>query len=238
MADRDPQPPRAALSRERVLRAAVELADRGGIDSLTMRQLGERLGAGAMSIYHHVPGKEALLDGMVDIVFGEIDVPPASADWRDALRRRAISTRAALRRHPWAIGLMESRAQPGPANLRQHNAVLACLREAGFSVPDAVHAYSVQDAYIYGFALGDRSLFETSAQAARAGEAMVERFRHLAAELPYSYEVVGGYVARGGYDPDAEFEFGLDLILDALGRILEPASAPRRRRPGARRAGA
>ena len=128
-----------------------------------MRKLADELGAGAMSLYYYVPNKEELLDGMVDIVFGEIELPSTDVDWKTALRRRAISTREVLNRHRWAVGLMESRATPGPASLRLHDAVLGCLREGGFSIETAIQAYSVQDAYIYGFALQEKSLpFETA----------------------------------------------------------------------------
>src|SRR5215210_1133690 len=132
-----PQPatePRAHLSKERVLPAAVALAVRDGIESLSMRKLADELGAGAMSLYHYVPNKERLLDEMVDIVFGEIELPPTGVEWRTAMRRRALSTREALNRHRWAVGLMESRKNPGPASFRLHNAVLGCLREGGFSI--------------------------------------------------------------------------------------------------------
>lgn len=212
---------RRTLTADAVLRAAVELADREGLDAVSMRRLAEALDAGAMSLYHHVPGKDALLDGMVDVVFAEIDAPALDGDWKGALRQRAISTRAALKRHPWAVGVMESRATPGPASLRLHDAVLGCLRRAGFSIADAVHAYSVQDAYIYGHALQEKGFsFQTGEEAARSGERMLRQFEHRAEELPHLIEVVGQYVARGGYDPTREFEFGLDLLLDALERLL------------------
>ena len=224
--------PHAPLSRERVLKAAVELADRGGLEKVSMRKLAEQLGAGAMSLYHHVPNKNALLDGMVDVVFSEIEAPALETDWKTALRKRAVSTRDALRRHPWALDVMESRTQPGMANLLLHNAVLACLREAGFSVPDAVHAYSVQDAYIYGFALQEKNVpFKTREEAAAIGDMMIQQFQHLAELLPYSYEVVGGYVAKGGYDPTTEFEYGLDLILDGLERLRDARPDHARPRP-------
>ena len=149
----DPAPSaRARLNRDRVLRAAVALADAGGIESLTMRKLGVELGVEAMSLYNHVANKDDLLDGMIDIVFAEIDLPPDGTDWRTAMRRRAISAREVLARHRWAIGLMESRTTPGPATLRHHDAVLGRLRAAGFSIELAAHAYSVLDSYIYGFA--------------------------------------------------------------------------------------
>src|SRR5918997_6288763 len=140
------QKPRTPLSKERVLETAIALAQREGLESLTMRRLAEELGVGAMTLYHYVPNKEALVDGMVDIVFGEIELPTTDVDWKTALRRRALSTREALNRHRWAVGLMESRTTPGPARLPLHNAVLGVLREAGFSIELTIQAYSVQDA--------------------------------------------------------------------------------------------
>jgi AcrR family transcriptional regulator len=217
---------RVPLSKERVLQAAVALAARDGIEALTMRKLANELGAGAMSLYHYVPNKSELLDAMVDIVFSEIELPSTDVDWRTAMRRRAISTREALNRHRWAVGLMESSATPGPANLRVHDAVLGCLREAGFSIEQAIHAYSVQDAYIYGFALQEKNIpFESAEQGAAVADAQVREFAELADErqmgaladeFPYLAEVVAGHVAKVGYDFAAEFEYGLDLILDAL----------------------
>jgi AcrR family transcriptional regulator len=217
---------RVPLSKERVLQAAVALAARDGIESLTMRKLADELGRGAMTLYHYVPNKDDLLDGMVDIVFGEIELPPTDVDWRTAMRRRAISTRAALNRHRWAVGLMESRATPGLASLRLHDAVLGCLREAGFSIELAIHAYSVQDAYIYGFALQEKNMpFESAEEGAALADAQVREFAELsverqmgalADEFPHLAEVVAGHVAKVGYDFAAEFEYGLDLILDGL----------------------
>src|SRR5688500_9380736 len=137
--------PRAPLSKKRVLETAVALAQREGLESLTMRRLADELGAGAMTLYHYFPNKEALLDGMVDIVFGEIELPRADDDWKAALRRRALSTREALNRHRWAVGLMESRTTPGANSLRVHDAVLGVLRGAGFTIETTIQAYSVQD---------------------------------------------------------------------------------------------
>ena len=212
---------RALLSKERVLRAAVALADRDGIQSLTMRKLADDLGVGAMSLYHYVANKDELLGAMVEVVFGEIDPPSTGVEWKTAMRQRAISTREALSRHPWAVGLMESRARPGPASLRLHNAMLACLREAGFSVEMTIHAYSVQDAYIYGFALQERSVpFESAEEMAEVAQMQAREYAdELAREYPYLAEVVGGYVATSGYDFADEFEFGLDVILDSLDRL-------------------
>ncbi len=214
--------PRARLSKERVLQAAVTLAARDGIESLTMRKLADELGAGAMSLYHYVPNKDRLLDGMVDIVFGEIELPSTRDDWKAAMRKRALSTREALGRHPWAIGLMEGRTNHGPANLSLHNAVLGCLRAAGFSIEMTVHAYSVQDAYIYGFALQERDMASQSPDdfAAEAQRQMHE-YHDVLADYPHLVEVVGGYVARAGYDYATEFLFGLDLILDGLDRLRD-----------------
>jgi AcrR family transcriptional regulator len=225
--------PGVRLSRDRVLKAAVELADREGIDSLTMRKLGEHLGAGPMSIYYYVVNKHALLDGMVDIVFSEIELPSPEADWKRAMRQRAISTREVLRRHPWALGRMEATTSPGPSDLRLHDAVLGCLRQAGFSVEMAVQAYSVQDAYIYGFALQERTLAfgtrEEFANTARKRVKEVETKVDDAARLyPHLAEVVGGYIAKHGYDAAQAFEFGLDVILDGLEKLRTVSRSSKR----------
>lgn len=226
--------PGARLSRDRVLKAAVELADREGIDSLTMRTLAEHLDAGPMSLYYHVANKRALLDGMVDIVFTEIELPRTETDWKQAMRRRAISTREVLRRHPWALGRMEATSSPGPNDLGLHDAVLACLRQAGFSVEMAVQAYSVQDAYIYGFVLQERTLEfgsrEEFAQTARKRVKEVETKVDDAARLyPHLAEVVGGYIAKHGYNAAEAFEFGLEVILDGLEKLRAPGSRSARR---------
>jgi AcrR family transcriptional regulator len=213
----EPGESRVPLSRERVLHAAVALAARDGIESLTMRKLAKELGAGAMSLYHYVRDKEELLDGMVDIVFGEIEPPTTDVDWRTAMRRRARSTREALNRHRWAVGLMESRMSPGPASIRLHEAVLACLREAGFSIETTIQAYSVQDAYIYGFALQEKSIpFESAEESTAVAEEHTRQLAALEEQFPYLAEVVSGHVAKVGYDFTEAFEYGLDLILDAL----------------------
>jgi AcrR family transcriptional regulator len=225
-AQTDPGPaPRAPLSRERVLGAAVALADRDGVGSLSMRRLARELGVEAMSLYHHVPGKDALLDGMVDLVFGEIDLPTRGTDWKAAMRRRALSAREALRRHPWATALMESRATPGPANLRHHDAVLGILRSAGLSVALAAHAYSLLDAYIYGFALQEASLpFQTPEETAEVAQAIMAEFP--ADQYPHLTEIAVDHVLRPGYDYGDEFRFGLDLILDGLERAATGAGSP------------
>jgi AcrR family transcriptional regulator len=215
---------RARLSRDQVLRAAVALADEGGIGALSMRKLGQVLGVEAMSLYNHVASKGDLLDGMVDVVFGEIGLPPADGGWRPAMRQRAIAVRAVLSRHRWAIGLMESRRSPGPATLRHHDAVLGCLREAGFSVELTAHAYSLLDSYIYGFALQEASLpFGTPEETAQVTREIADQMP--AGEYPYLAEMATAHVLQPGYQYGSEFEVGLDLILDALERTAVPHTA-------------
>ncbi len=213
---------RERLNRARVLHAALALADQGGFDALSMRKLADQLGVVPMALYKHVADKPALLDGMVDLVFDEIEVP-RDVDWRTALRVRAMSMRDALRRHPWAVGRMET-GTPGPANLRHHNAVLACLRrDAGFPFLAAVHAYTLMDSYIYGFALQDRVLAgDIPAEAKRRRDVVADRHPSSLAEYPYLVEVVE-QLASHGYDHTQEFEFGLDLILDAVQRLARPS---------------
>jgi AcrR family transcriptional regulator len=211
-----PAPPRRPLSRERVLRAAVALADRNGIEALTMRRLGQELGVEAMSLYNHVANKSDLLDGMVDGVFAEIDLPSGDQGWREAMRRRALSAREVMARHPWATQLMESRTTPGPATLRHHDQVLGILRGAGFSVPMAAHAFALLDSYIYGFALQEATLpFETGEQTAALAQSILAR---AAGEYPHLTELTVEHIMKPGYDHGAEFAFGLELILDALER--------------------
>jgi AcrR family transcriptional regulator len=214
---------RIPLNRDRVLRAAIDLADEAGVESLTMRKLAKQLGVEAMSLYNHVTNKNDILDGIVEIVFSEIEMPSTvGGDWRGAMRRRAISTREALLRHRWAVGLMESRLRPGPANVRLHDSVLGCLRQAGFSVEMAVHAYSVQDSYIYGFALQEKGFADQREDMSLGtdeslAKTMIQQLP--AEEYPHLAEIVGGYVTGSAYEFADEFEFGLDLILDALERL-------------------
>ncbi len=203
-----------------MLRAAISLGDRGGIESLSMRKLGDKLGVEAMSLYNHVRNKEDMLDGMVDVVFSEIDLPASGAEWRTAMRKRAISVHQVLLRHPWANGLMESRTSPGPANLRHHDAVLGSLRSAGFSVEMAAHAYSILDGYVYGFTLTELTLpFRKPGDVARVAGNIMERFR--AGEYPHLAEMAVDRAMKPGYNYGDEFEFGLDLILDGIKRAQD-----------------
>ena len=209
------QPARETLTRRRVLHAAVELADAGGMETLSMRKLGEAVGVEAMSLYNHVANKGDLIDGMVDLVFEEVDVPAPGDAWRQAMRQRALSMRLALSRHRWAIGLMESRSTPGPATLRHHDAVLGCLRQGGFSLTLTAHAVSVLDSYIYGFALQEKTLpFDTPQQTAELADSIMSGFSD--GQYPYLSEIATAHVMRPGYDYSDEFTYGLDLILDGL----------------------
>jgi len=213
--------PRTRLNRDRVLRAAIALADADGIESLTMRKLGEDLGVEAMSLYHHVANKEDLLNDMIDAVFAEIELP-SGTDWKTAMRKRGISARDVLSRHPWATGLMESRSTPGPATLRHHDTVLGTLREAGFSIELAGHAFSALDSYTYGFAMQETSLpFDTPEQTAELAQTILAQFP--AGEYPHLTELTVEHVLKPGYDYGNEFAFGLDLILDGLERSRDAA---------------
>ncbi len=208
---------RAPLSRERVLLAAIALADAGGIESLTMRKLGQELGVEAMSLYNHVANKDDILDGIVDLVFGEIAFPAGQGDWKPAMRRRAISAHDALLRHPWSPSLMQSRTNPGPATLRHHDSVLGSLRKAGFTLVMAAHAVSVIDGYIYGFALQEINIpLQSREQVAEVGQQIL---RQMAGEYPHLAEMITEHAMRPGYNYADEFEFGLDLILDGLERL-------------------
>ncbi|MFC8276657.1 TetR/AcrR family transcriptional regulator [Streptomyces sp. NPDC057271] len=206
---------RIPLSRERVIHTAVTVADEKGSAALTMRAIAEPLGVEAMSLYHHVAGREDILDGMVDVVFDEIELPMGDTDWKSAMRLRAASARAALRRHPWAIGLMDSRSRPGPATLRHHDAVIGVLRAGGFSVLMAARAFSLIDSYLYGFVLQEQSLpFSDAAERDQVAGAIL---REMPADAyPHLAELATEHVLRPGYDYADEFAFGLTLILDAL----------------------
>jgi AcrR family transcriptional regulator len=200
-----------------VLRAAIASADVGGLEALTMRTLAEMLEVAPMALYRHVANKDDLIDAMVDVVFSEIGVPSGGGDWKSAMRRRAIAVRDALVHHRWAIGLMESRRSPGPANLRHHDAVIGRLRAAGFSVEMAAHAYSLLDSYIYGFALTKMNLpFNASDEVAEVAQEMLESFP--VNEYPNLVEFITEHAMKPGYDYGDEFEYGLDIILDGLER--------------------
>ncbi len=211
---------REPLSRDRVLRAALAVADDGGLDKLTIRSLAQRLGAKPMSLYHYVANKDEILDGLVDLVFAEIELPETTGQWREEMAKRARSAREVLRRHPWAIALLESRTTPGPATLRHHDANLGALRAGGFTVAQTGHAYAVLDAFIYGFAVQEASLpFEGPDGAAAVAGPIMELMG--AGEYPHMVEFAMQHAMLPGYDFGAEFDFGLDLVLDGVARLLE-----------------
>ncbi len=203
------------LTLDRVLTGAMALADRIGIEPLTIRRLAEELGVKPMSIYHYVAGKDAIMDGMVDLVFTEIELPPTGMPWRPAIRRRCVSARAVLARHPWAPPLMESRTTPGLATLRHHEAVLSCLRDGGLSLPLTAHAYAVLDSFVYGWALQEAGLpFAGGPEIASLADDIVLPLD--ADQFPHLLELTTQHVMQPGYSFGASFEFGLDMLLDGL----------------------
>jgi AcrR family transcriptional regulator len=215
---------RARLNRERVLQAAVRLADKDGLEKLSMRRLGEGLGVEAMSLYNHVSNKEDLINGMIDTLYGEIELPSHDDGWKTALRKRSVSVRDVLLRHPWANGLMDSATSPGPGTLRHHDRVLGTLRNGGFSLAMTAHAFSALDSYVYGYAKQEKALpFDTEEQAAAMANVMLAQLP--ASEYPYLYELMAKHVLQPGYNYADEFSFGLDLVLDALERARDAEAA-------------
>jgi AcrR family transcriptional regulator len=211
---------RQQLSKERVLDAALAVADDGGLAGLTIRSLAQRLGTKPMSVYHYVANKDAILDGLVDLVFAEIELPEPTGEWRAELRRRARSAREVLGRHPWSIALLESRTTPGPATLRHHDATIAALRAGGFSIAQTAHAYALLDAFTYGFAVQEASLpFEGPDGAADVAEPIMALMG--TGEYPHLVEFAQEHALLPGYDFGDEFDFGLELILDGLARLLD-----------------
>lgn len=217
---------RPTLSRERVLDGAVELTDEIGIEAFTIRRLAAALDVKPMTIYHYVPSKEQIIDGMVDVVFDQIGLPATDVDWRTSIRARCVSARSVLQRHRWAPPLMESRRTPGPATLRHHDAVLACLRGGGLSLELTAHAYAVIDSYLYGFALQEANL------PGGGGGEIVELAGSIITDALADYPALGEFttewVMRPGYHFGESFEFGLDLILDGLDRSAKRSNGAER----------
>jgi len=218
---------RTSLNREQVLGIAMRFADEHGIGLLTMRKLGEAAGVEAMSLYNHVANKDDLLDGMINLVLGEIELPGVGDPWKRAMRDRAISMRNVLTRHPWAISIINTRTSPGAATLRHHDAVIGCLRDGGFSIRLTAHAFAALDSYIYGFVLQEQTLpIGTDDENAELVHAMMAQFP--AEAYPRLAEFTFEHILRPGYSFAVEFEFGLDLLLDGLQRVHR--AAPRRRK--------
>lgn len=215
MADVAASRKRAQLTRERVIEGALELADQIGIEAFTMRRLAEALGVSPMTIYHYVSGKDEIIDSLVDAVFAEIELPPRDIEWKPAIRRRCVSARLVLNRHPWAPPLMESRTSPGPATLRHHDEVLGCFRRGGLSIQMTAHAYAILDSFLYGFALEEANL--PSGGGEGIGDLADEFLAAFPAdEYPYLMELTTQHVSQPGYSFANSFDFGLDLIIDGL----------------------
>lgn len=215
---------RSPLSRDLMLETAIALADREGLAGLSMRRLADCLGVEAMSLYHHVAGKDQILDMMVDAIFAEIarewDPPAGTADWKTAMQLRAFASRTVLLRHPWALGLLESRPNPGPATLAHHDTVLGCLLNSGFSIDLAAHAFAALDSYTYGFVLQESNLpFQTGGELQNVADTMLAQMP--AGEYPHLTEMIR-YALRPDYAFANEFEIGLGLILDGLERMRRP----------------
>ena len=216
---------RVPLSRERVLRAAMTIADAGGIGALTIRSLAQELGVKPMSVYHYVANKDEILDAIVDIVFSEIELPVVGGEWHAEMRRRADSARLVLRDHSWAIELLQSRVNPGAATLRHHNAFIGTLRAAGFSVELTAHAFALIDSYLYGFALSEATLpIHGPESVADIAGSMMEEFFDPGA-YPHLLEFTTEHILRPGYDFGEEFSYGLDLILNGLAASVLAASS-------------
>ena len=211
---------RSGLTRAGIVAAAVGVADAEGVAALSMRSVGKRLGVEAMSLYHHVANKEDLLDGMVDAVFAEFHAPEVGGAWREEMRARHHSARAVLKKHPWAVGMMDSRRNACFETLRHHDAVLGCLREAGFSLALTGHAFAVLDAHLYGFLVQELSLaFDGEQDLAELGEQILTALPE--GQLPYFREFTLEHALQPGYDFGDEFEVGLELLLDGLAARLE-----------------
>ena len=206
---------RAPVNRERALERAVAVADGEGLEAVTMRRLARELGVEAASLYHHVSGKNEILDGLVDMVCAEIELPSRTDGWRPAIRQRAHNTRAVLRRHPWAVALMASRTTPGPATLRLLDAGIGCFREGGFSVQAAAHAISAVDSYVHGFVLQEVNLpFGDESELAAMTGAIMDEFPK--ADFPHLFELTIEHVLQPGYNYGNEFDVGLEVVLDGV----------------------
>lgn len=205
----------APVNRDRVLERGVAVADGEGLEAVTMRRLARELGVEAASLYHYVSGKDEILDGLVDMVSAEIELPSRADGWQPAIRQRAHNTRAVLRRHPWAVALMASRTTPGPGTLRLLDAGIGCFREGGFSVQAAAHAISAVDSYVHGFVLQEVNLpFRNESELAAMTGAIMDEFPR--SDFPYLFELTIEHVLRPGYNYGNEFDVGLEVVLDGV----------------------
>ncbi len=213
--------PRLPLSRDRILHAALELADEGGIESLTMRKLGQALGFEAMSLYKHVANKDDVLDGILDLVLDESEPPSPAGDWDTAIRTSAISVHEALRRHPWSCTLLMSPRHARPARVRYMDLLLGRLREAGFSADTTYSAYHVLDGYIFGFALWETSHTYTAEEAANLAAKFAQTIT--ADAYPHLHEHAQQHFSEGPHREVSAFELGLDLIVVGLKKLHDAA---------------
>jgi len=233
---RDKTTKRQPLDRERIVREAIALADSDGINAVSMRPLGQRLGVEAMSLYNHVASKDELFCAMVDVIIADIVLAKPGGTWRESMRCRAISMRKVFARHPWALGLLESRKSMGPASLLYCDTVLGVLRQGGFTTLKAMRAFSLLDSYAYGYAIQEKNLPSSSPTVtSQATEEFLEQLPREA--YPHLAETADA-VLKSGLDYAQEYEIGLDLLLEALESWREGSRAPRigtrsRRRPGA-----
>ncbi|MGB3136116.1 MAG: TetR/AcrR family transcriptional regulator [Nodosilinea sp.] len=209
---------RLPLSRKRILQTALHLADQGGLEALSMRKLAQALDVKAMSLYNHVASRDDLIDGIVERVVSEIEVPKLGADWKTAMRRRAVSAHGVLLRHPWATMLLVSRVNAGPAMLRYVDSTLGCLKEAGFSFEMADHVWNAIDSHIYGFTLQELNFPFAAADYSDVAAGFLPQIP--VEQYPYMNKLTQ-HVIQGDYDGLHDFEFGLDLILDGLDRLLQ-----------------
>ena len=213
-------PPREPLSRERILSTAMALADEGGVESLSMRKIALELGVVPMALYKHVSNKDELLDGMVDVVVGEIDPPLPDADWRTTIRERVLSARRALLRHPWASQVIESRTDPTPAVIEYMDSMIGIFRGGGFSIDVTHHAMHAMGSRLLGFS---QELFDDTTDDDPEAQAMMLQW--MADRYPHITEMVAAIshddasVVGSGCDDQFEFEFALDLMLDGLDRL-------------------
>jgi AcrR family transcriptional regulator len=218
---------RLPLTRDRILAVAVEIADERGVGAVTMREVASRLGVEAMSLYNHVANKDDILDGMVELVVEQFDLPQDIDHWREAMRRRAVSAHQVFGRHPWAPMLLDSRESSGPSGLRYFDWVLGTLVRAGFSMDDAARAFSVLDSYIYGFGIQQLNI---SAGGDVSAEERAEALRAFipAEQYPYLHQMAS-HAMQVGYDAEADFDFGLEIVLDGLERALDESRSDQQR---------
>ena len=211
--------PRTPLSKERVFLTAVQIADEGGLTAVTMRKIAKKLGVEAMSLYHHAANKDEILDGMVNVIFSEIDFASSETSWKTKMRKHAVSAREMLMRHTWALSLIDSWTRPGSTMLKHGELVIESLREAGFSIAIATHILFTLDSYIYGFVLQGQNLpFDSPEELAELATTLQ---RIPDDEYPYTTEMIVDWAQDPGFSFANEFEFGLDLILDGFERIRD-----------------